>query len=168
MLFVLPLWSLTWWFTCGQVSLMAQWVKNPPAIQELQEMWIQSLSWEYPLEKEMETHFRILAWKIPWTEEPGRLPSMGSQRVRVSTRAHTYIWGHDLVCANTYKKTDRTIKTKCKLKRLTIPSGALIFRDGRVLYLRNGMLFCCVFQHFHMGVIFLRQNILQISVMKNL
>ena len=141
MLFVLPLWSLTWWFTWGQVSLIAQWVKNPPAIQELQGMWIQSLGWEDPLEKEMETHSRILAWKIPWTEEPGRLPSMGSQRVRVSTWAHTHIWGHDLVCANTYKKTDRTIKTKCKLKRLTIPSGASsCFKDGRVLYLRME---CC-------------------------
>ena len=45
---------------------MAQWVKNPPTIQELQEMWIQSLGWEDPLEKEMETHSSFLAWRIPW------------------------------------------------------------------------------------------------------
>ena len=64
---------------------MAKWMKNPPAIQELQEMWIQSLGWEDPLEKEMETGSSILAWKIPWTEEPGGLPSVGSQRVRLST-----------------------------------------------------------------------------------
>ena len=58
---------------------MAQWVKNLPAVQET---WVQSLGWEDPLEKEMETHSSILAWKISWTEEPGGLQSMGSQRSR--------------------------------------------------------------------------------------
>ena len=53
-------------------------VKNPPAMQE---MWVQSLGLEDPLEKETETQSSILAWKIPWTEEPGGLQSMGSQRV---------------------------------------------------------------------------------------
>ena len=43
--------------------------------------WAQSLDWEDPLEKEMATHSRVLAWEIPWIEEPGRLQSMGSQRV---------------------------------------------------------------------------------------
>ena len=51
-------------------SQMAQWVKNPPAILE---MGVQSLAWEDPLEKGMATHSRILAWRIPWKEEPGRL-----------------------------------------------------------------------------------------------
>ena len=46
-------------------------VKNPSAMQELQEMWVQSLGREYPLEEGMATHFSILAWRIPWTEEPG-------------------------------------------------------------------------------------------------
>ena len=54
-------------------------VKNLPAIQET---WVRSLGWEVPLEKGMATHSSILAWRIPWTEEPGRLQSMGSQRVR--------------------------------------------------------------------------------------
>ena len=45
-------------------------------------MWVQSLGWEEPLEEEMATHSSILAWSIPWTEEPGGLQSMGSQRVR--------------------------------------------------------------------------------------
>ena len=45
------------------------------------ETWVQSLGWEDPLEKEMATQSSILAWEIPWTEEPGRLQSMGSQRV---------------------------------------------------------------------------------------
>ena len=53
--------------------------KNLPAVQET---WVQSLSWEDPLEKRMATLSRILAWRIPWTEEPGGLQSMGSQRVR--------------------------------------------------------------------------------------
>ena len=45
------------------------------------ETWVQSLGWEDPLEKEMATHSSTIAWKIPWTERPGRLQSMGSQRV---------------------------------------------------------------------------------------
>ena len=48
----------------------------------MQETWVQSLGQEDPLEKEMTTHSSILAWKIPWTEEPGGPQSMGSQRVR--------------------------------------------------------------------------------------
>ena len=44
-------------------------------------MWVQSLDWEDPLEKDMATHFTILAWRIPWTEKPGRLRSIGLQRV---------------------------------------------------------------------------------------
>ena len=61
---------------------MAQTVKHLPTMQETQ---IRSLGQEDPLEKEMETHFSILAWKIPWMEEIGWLLSMGSQRI-----------GHDL------------------------------------------------------------------------
>ena len=48
----------------------------------MQEMWVQSLGQKDPLEKEMATHSRILAWEIPWTEEPGKLQFLGSQRVR--------------------------------------------------------------------------------------
>ena len=54
-------------------------VKTLPAMQET---WVQSLDWEDPLEKGMATHSGILIWKIPWTEEPGGLQSMGSQRDR--------------------------------------------------------------------------------------
>ena len=57
-------------------------IKNPPAVQETQELQVQSLGGEDPLEKGMATHSSILAWKSPWTEEPGGLQSMGSQRVR--------------------------------------------------------------------------------------
>ena len=59
--------------------------KNPPAMQETKEMWVRSLGWE-DLEKEMTTHCSVFAWRIPRTEEPGRLQSMGLHRV-----------GHDLV-----------------------------------------------------------------------
>ena len=57
---------------------MAQTVKRLPTVRETQ---VRSLGWEDPLEKEMATHSSNLAWKIPWTEEPGGLQSMGSQRV---------------------------------------------------------------------------------------
>ena len=53
---------------------MAQTVKNSPAMQET---WVQSLGQEDPMEKEMATHYSILAWEIPWTEEPGVRQSMG-------------------------------------------------------------------------------------------
>ena len=59
-------------------SLVAQNVKNLPAVQETR---VPSLDLEDPLEKEMATHSSILAWRIPWTEEPGRLQYMASQRV---------------------------------------------------------------------------------------
>ena len=61
-----------------RASLVAQMVKNLPAMQET---WVQSLGQEDPLEKEMTTHFSILAWRIPWAEEPGGLQSIGLQRV---------------------------------------------------------------------------------------
>ena len=58
-------------------SLVAQLVKNLPAMQET---WVRSLGWEDPLEKGIATHSIILAWRIPWTEEPGGLQSTGSQK----------------------------------------------------------------------------------------
>ena len=59
---------------------MAQWVKNPAAVLETQQTQVQSLGQEDPLEEEMATHSNILAWKILWTEEPGRLRSIESQK----------------------------------------------------------------------------------------
>ena len=60
---------------------MAQAIKNLPAMQKTQETWVQSLCWEDLLEGEMTTCFSIPAWRIPWTEEPGRPRSIGLQRV---------------------------------------------------------------------------------------
>ena len=65
-------------YYCG-TSLVAQMVKRLPTVRET---WVWFLGQEDPLKKEMATHSSSLAWKIPWTEEPGRLQSMGSQRVR--------------------------------------------------------------------------------------
>ena len=61
-----------------RTSLVAQMAKNLLAMQET---WVQSLSWEDPLEEGMATHSSILAWRIPWTEDPGGLQSMGLQSV---------------------------------------------------------------------------------------
>ena len=68
---------------CHQINLgqVAQAVENLPAIQE---SWARSLSWEDPLEKEMTIHSSNFAWRIPWTEELGRLQFMGSQRIGLS------------------------------------------------------------------------------------
>ena len=62
-------------------SPMAQQVKNPPAMQETEEIQVRSLGQEDSLEKEISTYSSILALRIPWTEEPGMLQSLGSQRV---------------------------------------------------------------------------------------
>ena len=76
-------------------SLVGQTVKN---LQAMCDTWVQSLGWEDPLEKEMATHAGILAWKVPRTEEPGGLQSMGLQRVR-----------HDWVANNTHTHTHMQI-----------------------------------------------------------
>ena len=65
-----------WYIYTTWASLIAQSVKYLSAMMDTQ---VQFLGWEDPLEKEMATHSSILAWRIPWTEEPGRLQSMGSQ-----------------------------------------------------------------------------------------
>ena len=75
-------------FILIRASLVAQMVKNLPAIWET---WVQSLGQEDPLEKEMATHSSILAWRIPWIEEPGGLQFMGSQRVRHNWATNTFI-----------------------------------------------------------------------------
>ena len=77
----------------GSASLMDQTVKNLPAMQEI---WARFLGQEDPLEKGMAAHSSVLAWEIPWIEEPGRLESMGLQRVRhdLATKhhhQHTYL-----------------------------------------------------------------------------
>ena len=77
--FTLAIWDFCvsiWSFPSGSL------VKKLPAVQEPQDMRFQSLGQEAPLEKGMETHSNVLAWRMPWTEEPSRLQSIASQRVR--------------------------------------------------------------------------------------
>ena len=81
-------WSLTWkkqiyfsYLHLLKFDRSGSAVKNPPATHEPQETWLRSLGWEDTLEEGMATHSSILAWRIPWTEKPGRLQSIGSQRV---------------------------------------------------------------------------------------
>ena len=87
--FELPRPTYTWIFS--PASLVAQMVKNLPAMRET---WVWSLGLEDPLEKGMATHSSILAWRSPWTEEPGELQSMGSKRVGHDwvTNTHTNIY----------------------------------------------------------------------------
>ena len=91
-----------WHLFCARylgASLVAQVVKNLSAVQET---WVQSLTGEDPLEEEMATHSSNLAWRIPWTEQPDGLWSMGSQRVR-----------HDLVCL--HAGTSAALCTYCPM-----------------------------------------------------
>ena len=82
---------------------MVQAVKNLSAMQETQEVCVQSLGWEDSLEEEMAPHSSILAWKIPWTEEPSGLQSTGLQRIRhdsADTHTHTHTHTHtSMECA---------------------------------------------------------------------
>ena len=82
--------------------LVAQRVKNLPAMRET---WLRSLGWEDLLEKGMATHSGILAWRIPWTEEPGGLQSMGSQRVGHDSATNTHSHIHRMDCAVPLERT---------------------------------------------------------------
>ena len=76
---------------------MAQGIKNLPSMQETR---VRSLGWEDPLDEGMATHSRILAWRIPWTEEPGELQSMGSQELDTTERltlSHFHLLSNDTV-----------------------------------------------------------------------
>ena len=81
--------GLDYCVTTGGASLIAQMVENLPATRET---WVPSPGRENPLEKGMATHSSILAWRIPWSEEPGRLQSMGLQRVGHDRETDTHVW----------------------------------------------------------------------------
>ena len=96
----------------SQVSLV---VKNPPAMQEMWETWVRSLRWEGPLEEGMTTHSSTLAWRIPWTEEAGGLPSIGSSTIRHDwrhlARMHSLHLRLLLVISRNYGRRGRCGKT---------------------------------------------------------
>ena len=100
------------WYVHRWTSPVAQMVKH------LSTMWetgVWSLDWEDPLEKEMAIHFRTIAWKIPWTEEPGRLQSMGSQRVR-------HNWATSLSLSELLWRVDEFAYAKCLDRLQDVPS----------------------------------------------
>ena len=84
------------------VSLMVEQLKNPSVMQESPETWVWSLGQEDSLEKKMATHSSILAWKIPWTEEPGGLQYMGLQRVRHDWARGTHVYMNIFRCMFSY------------------------------------------------------------------
>ena len=121
---------------------MAQAVKNPPATQET---WVQSLGWEDPLDKGTATHSSILAWRITWTEEPGRLQCMGSQRVGhkwvtlifIVEKTNTKL----LMCSSSQKEIEennRMGKTKDLFKKIRDTKGTFHAKIGKIKD-RNGM-----------------------------
>ena len=78
---------------CMYVHRASPMVKNPSAMQETYETWVQPLSWKNPWEEAMATHSSILVWRISWTEQPGGLQSIGLQRADVTEATeHTYIF----------------------------------------------------------------------------
>ena len=111
-------------------ELIAQIVKNLPAVQETQ---VQSLGQEDPLEQGIATHSCILAWRIPWTEEPGGLQSMGSQRVR-------HDWPHTHVFCCVHLSAKATVENTCWRKfswrwktlpvKAFLPFSLTVFKHG--------------------------------------
>ena len=87
-------------------------VKNPFAGQEMQETQVQSLGWEDPPEEKMATQSTVLAWRIPWTEEPGGLQSMGLQRA-----VYDWVTEHQLFYRNTTRLANynHTLQTESKI-----------------------------------------------------
>ena len=110
-----------------RASLVAQRLKRPPAMRKT---WVWSLGQEDPLEKEMATHSSILAWRIPWTEEPGGLQSMGLQRVR-------HDWANSLSCYGKKMKSRGIAITSWQIDGETVETvtdfilgGSKITTDG--------------------------------------
>ena len=101
--------------------MVAQTVKNPPMIQD---KWVWSLGQEDPLKKGMATHFSILAWRIPWTEESEGLQSMGSQRIRHDWAAkHVHTHRHSLWLRRLFSGM---LGTPCSLASFTAYGGFLL------------------------------------------
>ena len=131
------------YFSCLSLrtSLIAQMVKNLPATRETR---VQSLGQEDPLEKEMATHSSILAWRLPWTEEPSRLKSMGSQRA-----GHDWATTTNLLILDSFERNYHLI-LKCMATHLIGSSWLVclsILMDVSFLYPLNNIFdtdpFCC-------------------------
>ena len=107
-----------------RVSLVAQMVKNLPAMLET---WVQSLGWEDPLENGMATHSSILAWRIPWADEPGGLQSMGSQRMSGTTERLTLLLHFQDSCFiySTFLLVTQPCPTLCDPMDCSLPGSSV-------------------------------------------
>ena len=109
-----------WYATSIRTSPVVQAVKNLPMMQEPQETQVRSLGWEYPLEEGMAPHSSILAWRIPWTEEPGEIQPIGSQRVGhdwhnwACTHKWVPIWKQNQSPTSYHPRSIRHISVKSK------------------------------------------------------
>ena len=103
-----------------RASQVVQWWKICLPIQETQEMWVWSLGQKDPLEEEMATHSSIFAWRIPWTEEPGELQSIGSQRVE-----HDWVTEH--TCISQPIKPFRKLPTVISSTPLTLSTASSLY-----------------------------------------
>ena len=113
-------------------------------MQETQEMQVQHLGQEDPLEKEMTTHSSIFAWRIPWTEEPSRLQSIGSQRIRHDWAQHTlYYSGNQQIWKIWNFQTFHRIVSYVEKVFAVLPAGCMF-------------LYICVqkYQHVHFSLVF--------------
>ena len=147
-------WIVLCSFICmNGAPLVAQMVKNLPAMWET---WVRSLDQQDPLEKGMATYSSVLAWRIPWTEEPGGLQSMGSQRVGhdwatnthtqlINTHTHTSVWVFQISSLIKQKECNTTFGTvlnatnaaatlvkyntgcRTSMKKVSVSSGPLFF-----------------------------------------
>ena len=106
--------------THGASPVSGSVVKNPPAIQETQEMWVQSLGQEDPLEKETATHSSLLAWRIPWTEEPwwATVPRVSKSRTRLK-RLSIHMWQVYKFHRTNYAIMPVLFQGGCILQRIT-------------------------------------------------
>ena len=124
--------SETYWTAYVQTSLVAQMVKH---LSTMWETWVQSLGWEDPLEKEMAIHSSTTAWKIPWMEEPGRLQSMGSQRV-----GHNWATSLSLSLSIIFITINNTLILLITLNTI-IPYGWGNFSKKKYVVFRGNILF---------------------------
>ena len=115
---------------------MAQTVKNPPAMLET---WVRSLGWEDSLEEEMATHSSILAWRMPWTEEPGRLQSVGSRRV--GCNFHIHFFSRTKICISF--GAGRVSRVEGRIGRKKAYSKTIILPFGFVMMLSLLLLYFC-------------------------
>ena len=151
--------ELTKYIKCLANYLIAQRLKHLPAMWET---WVWSLDWEDPLEKEMATHSSILAWRIPWKEEPGGLQSTGSQRVR-----HDWVTSLSLsfhfsqlpkpccCCCITSVMSDSVQPHRWQPTRLPVPGILLISAKDVLAVLLSIINLCQMRQSFFFNKVFL-------------